>query len=102
MIVGVKYCGGCNVHYRREHAIKEIISAFPQHNFVIAQTSSDMDLLLVMAGCSVACVNVSEYELPLGVFWLTSGENLQKVIDELTLFGSKDKERKEVIKFELD
>lgn len=57
MVIGVKYCGGCNSVYDRGRQIKLLREQFPEHEFRTASGGSDCDVWLVVCGCMRACAS---------------------------------------------
>lgn len=55
MLIGIKYCGGCNVQYDRSRLVKELRKQ-PGHEFVFGE--EPCDLLLLVCGCPRACPDV--------------------------------------------
>ena len=55
MVIGVKYCGGCNPRYDRVQTAKKIMAMFPEFTFLINEKSCT-DTAVILCGCSVACV----------------------------------------------
>lgn len=78
MIVGVKYCGGCNPRYDRVEAVKALAVRFPMHEFLPAAQVSSLDVLLVMSGCSVGCADVSGFAPGLATIWVSDSEDLSE------------------------
>ncbi|GHV63403.1 hypothetical protein AGMMS49587_13310 [Spirochaetia bacterium] len=57
MVLGVKYCGGCNTHYDRTALVKRIQDDFPSIQIEYGDSSTDgIDLLLLVCGCPVRCI----------------------------------------------
>lgn len=61
MIVGVKYCGGCNPTYDRGLKIKETLAEHPDWKWEYAQEGKEYDILLVAYGCMRACAAINQY-----------------------------------------
>jgi hypothetical protein len=68
MLVGVKYCGGCNPTYDRGAAFREVRRALSEGDgqagpirFVFAADGGSYDVLLVVNGCSNRCADISEF-----------------------------------------
>jgi len=92
MKIGVKYCGGCNVNYRREE-IEEVL----RRHFQIFY-SNNADLLVCISGCKRGCAaekakgnflhfdeKVSEDEILRGV-----KEKLAEILDRMRRGDSKE------------
>lgn len=62
MLIGVKFCGGCNPRYNRKDFFERLISTYSQHQFNIADINQNYDLLIVIGGCSCCCADYSDYK----------------------------------------
>ena len=54
----VKYCGGCNPHYDREQAVREIEARIGK-KLVRACVGETYDVLYVVCGCPSRCADIS-------------------------------------------
>ena len=54
MIIGVKYCGGCNPRYNRREIVTRLKDDFP--DLLIGTTKEKHDFTLILAGCNVVCL----------------------------------------------
>lgn len=59
MIVGIKYCGGCNPRYDRVAAARRLEAAFPGLTFTPARPGAGIDVLLVLCGCTARCADLT-------------------------------------------
>ena len=50
MVIGIKYCGGCNPGYVREELVKKLKERFPHHIYVTASERT------AISGCWFAAV----------------------------------------------
>ena len=57
MIIGLKYCGGCNSRYQRGRAVKRLKEQFPCHEYVTAQDKERCDIWIIVCGCQRACAD---------------------------------------------
>lgn len=60
--IGVKYCGGCNPNYDRVALVKRIEERLRGKASLVWADSEGISLVLVVAGCSTACADVSPFE----------------------------------------
>lgn len=68
MLVGVKFCGGCNPRYDRGKALETIKNEMQgETEFVIAEEGAFYDQLLVIGGCTNCCASFSQYLTKNGV-----------------------------------
>lgn len=62
MIIGLKYCGGCNPDFDRV-ALFELISRRLENRVsFMTDNLHDADAILVIHGCRTACTNVVAFE----------------------------------------
>lgn len=88
MLIGIKYCGGCNVQYDRAAQVEKLKQHYPQHTYVSG--NEPCGLLLVVCGCARACPeiqagNAKKYQC------LCSEKDFRKFSAELK--NKKDRER---------
>ena len=60
--VGLKYCGGCNPDYDRVALVKHIQERFHGDVEFVAPETKGTSLILVVQGCSTACVDLSAFQ----------------------------------------
>lgn len=75
MVIGIKYCGGCNPRYPREALVKRLKARFPSHTYVTLKEQKKCDIWIFVCGCPAACV---------------SGEGLIAVKQSFRLTGMKE------------
>lgn len=79
MIIGVKYCGGCNPRYNRTGMLARIEACAPQHTYCPAASCAGMDALLVLNGCGVACADISLYDGVENILIVKSEEDYTRI-----------------------
>lgn len=57
MVIGIKYCGGCNPIYNRARQVELLKKQFPEHRFCDTSQETVCDLWLVVCGCLRACAS---------------------------------------------
>ncbi|PRR78494.1 hypothetical protein CLLI_15780 [Clostridium liquoris] len=57
MIIGIKYCGGCNPKYDRGNIVTKLISEFKDLTVELAKEGKTYDLIVVLCGCTSCCAN---------------------------------------------
>ncbi|HWQ79527.1 MAG TPA: hypothetical protein VN381_11950 [Anaerovoracaceae bacterium] len=63
MLVGVKFCGGCNPRYERGKALNTIKERMQgEADFIIAEEGGEYDYLLVIGGCTNCCASTGQYK----------------------------------------
>lgn len=86
MLIGIKYCGGCNVQYDRSGLVRKLMRQ-PGHEYVKGE--EPCDLLVIVCGCARACPNVragnaKHYRI------LTSEKDFQELFLELKHHHQKE------------
>lgn len=58
MVIGIKYCGGCNSTYDRAQEVRRLMADFPGHTWVYAAHGvRQADYWLIVCGCPCICAN---------------------------------------------
>lgn len=83
MNVGLKYCGGCNPTYDRKE-IADIIGRQPGINLLPYNENEISDIVLIISGCSVDCMNTGKYKSRYGTIVINSPEQIDKVIKQIS------------------
>ncbi|NLB87692.1 MAG: hypothetical protein GX790_00450 [Syntrophomonadaceae bacterium] len=74
MKLRIKYCGGCNPNINRTKLVKEVLDRLKDKTNVEV-VNDKADVGLIVGGCSVCCVNLSEIEDQAAI-WVVVGGNL--------------------------
>lgn len=74
MKLRIKYCGGCNPNINRKKLVNEVLDKL---NAVteVEVTNEGADVGIIVGGCSVSCVDLSEIE-DQAKDWVIIGGNL--------------------------
>jgi hypothetical protein len=91
LVVGVKYCGGCNPRYERRSAYEKIKSElllFAQKGgwdiiFEAAAEGVTYDALLVVCGCANRCAAIGQYHSRNIPVYLWDESGLTDAVSEL-------------------
>lgn len=59
MLIGVKYCGGCNPRYDRVACLERLKQGRPDDRIVTARPGVYYDVLLVLCGCLSRCADLT-------------------------------------------
>lgn len=59
MVIGIKYCGGCNPLYNRTKRILTLKEANPEHEYITPSGDVICDYWVVVCGCSRRCADIS-------------------------------------------
>lgn len=95
MVIGIKYCGGCNPRYQREALVKKLKARFPSHTYVTLKEQKKCDIWLLVCGCPAACVSGEGLIAVKQRFLLTSMKEFAGIEDYLEKEEQKEKEREE-------
>jgi hypothetical protein len=84
MLIGVKFCGGCNPRYDRGKAFETIKQRLQgEAEFVIAEEDVLYDYLLVIGGCTNCCASVSQYQAKNDPIRMWDESHIESTIEEL-------------------
>ncbi|WP_315115027.1 hypothetical protein [uncultured Clostridium sp.] len=57
MLIGIKYCGGCNPKYNRQKILSVIKDNYRNLNIKLAEEDEVYDLVIVLCGCTSCCAD---------------------------------------------
>lgn len=61
--LGLKYCGGCNIHFDRKTLVEAIREQFgSKMDIDYVSSGGEFDLILVLNACPVACASIDQLE----------------------------------------
>lgn len=84
MLVGVKFCGGCNPRYERGQALQAIKKHFEGRvDFVIAEEGKEYDLVFVIGGCSSCCASYDQYKSKNQYYLMWDEDHIKKSINTI-------------------
>lgn len=84
MLVGVKFCGGCNPRYDRGKALETIKKQTGgAAEFVIAEEGAEYDYLLVIGGCTNCCASYSQYKAGIKTIRMWDESHIERIVQEL-------------------
>lgn len=84
MLVGVKFCGGCNPRYDRGKALVDIKKEMQgQAEFVVAEEGGEYDYLLVIGGCTNCCASYSQYKVRYDTIRMWDNGHIENTISKL-------------------
>ncbi len=91
MLIGVKYCGGCNPVYNRGRQVKRLQEQFSEHDFQFAAGDmKDCEIGLVVCGCVRACASVDGLAPRKKLFLLPT----ERSFSEVKMYLEQDREAK--------
>ncbi len=62
MDICIKYCGGCNPRYDRKKIVDKLKCDFKDINIITQIDNEKCDFVVIIAGCTSACVNHDSIE----------------------------------------
>jgi len=81
MLVGVKFCGGCNPRYDRGKALETIKKGLEENaEIVIAEEGVEYDFLLIIGGCTNCCASYSQYKTKHDPIKIWDHEHIDRVV----------------------
>ena len=84
MLIGVKFCGGCNPRYNRGKSfetIKEHLEEMAE--FEIAEEGKEYDYLLVIGGCTNCCASYCQYESKNDTILMWDEKHIDEIVNKL-------------------
>lgn len=93
MVIGIKYCGGCNSVYNRGRQIELIKSKFPEHRYQTSADGNSCDIWLIVCGCMRACASTEGIEARKRMFILPTERSFVEVHSYL----NEERKRKHVV-----
>ncbi len=97
MIIGIKYCGGCNSVYERGRQVNLLKERFPEHEFRSTADGNICDVWLIVCGCLRACASVEGLVARRRMFILSTERSLVEVqkylIDERAMTDAPPKKK---------
>jgi acyl dehydratase len=92
MVIGIKYCGGCNPTYDRVKRVKKFMAAHTEHKYQSSFSDENCDYLMVVCGCSRRCVDTTGLKAGIRIVILWDEESFWQFGKELKAV----KENKEI------
>ena len=62
IVIGIKYCGGCNPHIDRTKLAQDIKKLLPPDCIFTTQCLSPWDVGILICGCPTACADKPEFK----------------------------------------
>jgi acyl dehydratase len=83
MVIGVKFCGGCNSVYNRSKQITLLKEQFPEHEYIKPSDGKECDVWLIVCGCPRTCVSTEGLTAHKKMFVIGAQHNFREVIQYL-------------------
>ncbi|MCI1930895.1 MAG: hypothetical protein LKJ13_04280 [Clostridia bacterium] len=95
IIIGVKYCGGCNVSYDRTEVLKKIESAFDESKVMFENVKENMlyDYVLILNGCLSQCADISKINSKYGFLSIVSPDGIKEACENIRILSLSLKEQ---------
>lgn len=90
MVIGIKYCGGCNPVYDRGKRVRKFQEANPGHEYVTSSDRKDCDYWMVVCGCSRLCAGLEGLSARRKVVMLCDEVSFQVFERELQAVGNME------------
>jgi len=91
MNIGIKYCGGCNPTYDRPSVVSSLREHISKdHSIETAKQGIVYDVVIILCGCSSACVSNNNLEAKYEKICITSGNYKSKlfnIIDKINVLS---------------
>lgn len=82
MIVGIKYCGGCNPEYDRVALVEQIRCVLKGKVEFVSTQSEGVELILAVQGCATACADLTPFK-GIQIKIITKTEDAERFIQEV-------------------
>jgi len=83
MVIGIKYCGGCNPVYDRAKRVGKLKESNPEHEYVTLKGDEICDYWAVVCGCSRRCAEVKNLKARYKVVVVWDEESFKQLEQEL-------------------
>ncbi|WP_124067993.1 MaoC family dehydratase [Clostridium sp. E02] len=83
MVIGIKYCGGCNPVYDRARRVRRFMEENPAHEYKGALNEQTYDYWMVVCGCSRRCAKTNGLIARKNVFVVWDEESFHQMEQEL-------------------
>lgn len=80
MVIGIKYCGGCNPVFDRRKIVDMISESYPEVIVEYVTEKNIYEIALIINGCTRACSNHENIKAKTKVF-LQSEDDYRKLIN---------------------
>lgn len=87
MLIGLKYCGGCNSNYERKSIAEWIRREYPGIRIVPYGRESFYDAVVVICGCKAECFTFDCENSASEPTWIRAPEEYGKLREKLCQLG---------------
>ena len=71
--IQIKYCGGCNPTIDRIKTVESLIHKLKDKIKIVSNEDDIIDVMLIVCGCSTACIDTSELTEKTGIKIVVNG-----------------------------
>lgn len=93
MVIGIKYCGGCNPLYNRTKRILALKETNPEHEYITPSGDVICDYWVVVCGCSRRCADISNLKARIKVVVVWDEGSFKLLEEELKKLNGKELDR---------
>lgn len=90
MLIGIKYCGGCNPLYNRTKRILALKEANPEHEYITPSGDMICDYWVVVCGCSRRCADISNLRARVKVVVVWDEDSFKLLEEELKKLNKEE------------
>ncbi len=102
MLVGIKYCGGCNSGYDRVKFVEQLKAELPEIDFCSVERNKRVDYMIVVCGCPKTCADTTGIYSDYGYMTIPSLSYAEDVVKSISEAAEKyEKARGEKRKIEI-
>ncbi|MCJ7688319.1 MAG: hypothetical protein MUO60_03230 [Clostridiaceae bacterium] len=84
MRIGIKYCGGCNPRYERTDVVSKLKERIGDGDSIeTAKQGIIYDIVVVLCGCTSACVDHHNLEAKYEKIFITSESDIIKLLNNV-------------------
>ena len=87
ILIGIKYCGGCNASYDRTKTFEKIKNAFAKSEVLFENVEEKKlyDYVIVLNGCLSQCADISKIQSKNGFFSIVSPDSLKEACKNIRI-----------------
>lgn len=89
MVIGIKFCGGCNPVYNRIEIVNKILENYPSIIIEYVKEDKLYEIALIINGCSRVCTN-HEYIKSINKVFLQCENDYKKVEEIIDLYQKRE------------
>lgn len=84
LIIGYKYCGGCNPRYDRKKFVLELVKNVKENYMMeLVKENKVYDYVLVVCGCTVCCASTDNIKFSKELIRIDCDSKLNEVLENI-------------------